>query len=145
MREPMQYIRQAIISAIGSQSVSGDVVQVTNRVSKSFNPPYIWVYSVATNEIDNNQQSFTSEVITRVEVVTKYQGDAGGDLVANQLVNTCLTLLRTRTSGYFDLSSNDFKVYGCNVESVNYSQEDTDGGTYFKGIIELSNRVEQLN
>jgi len=141
----MQYIRQAIISAIGSQSVSGDVVQVTNRVSKSFNPPYIWVYSVATNEIDNNQQSFTSEVITRVEVVTKYQGDAGGDLVANQLVNTCLTLLRTRTSGYFDLSSNDFKVYGCNVESVNYSQEDTDGGTYFKGIIELSNRVEQLN
>ena len=145
MREPMQYIRQAIISAIGSQSVSGDVVQVTNRVSKSFNPPYIWVYSVATNEIDNNQQSFTSEVITRVEVVTKYQGDAGGDLVANQLVNTCLTLLRTRTSGYFDLSSNNFKVYGCNVESVNYSQEDTDGGTYFKGIIELSNRVEQLN
>ncbi len=141
----MQYIRQAIISAIGSQSVSGDVVQVTNRVSKSFNPPYIWVYSVATNEIDNNQQSFTSEVITRVEVVTKYQGDAGGDLVANQLVNTCLTLLRTRTSGYFDLSSNNFKVYGCNVESVNYSQEDTDGGTYFKGIIELSNRVEQLN
>ena len=145
MREPMQYIRQAIISAIGSQSVSGDVVQVTNRVSKSFNPPYIWVYSVATNEIDNNQQSFTSEVITRVEVVTKYQGDAWGDLVANQLVNTCLTLLRTRTSGYFDLSSNNFKVYGCNVESVNYSQEDTDGGTYFKGVIELSNRVEQLN
>jgi len=141
----MQYIRQAIISAIGSQSVSGDVVQVTNRVSKSFNPPYIWVYSVATNEIDNNQQSFTSEVITRVEVVTKYQGDAGGDLVANQLVNTCLTLLRTRTSGYFDLTSNNFKVYGCNVESVNYSQEDTDGGTYFKGVIELSNRVEQLN
>lgn len=145
MREPMQYIRQAIISAIGSQSVSGDVVQVTNRVSKNFNPPYIWVYSVATNEIDNNQQSFTSEVITRVEVVTKYQGDAGGDLVANQLVNTCLTLLRTRTSGYFNLTSNNFKVYGCNVESVNYSQEDTDGGTYFKGIIELSNRVEQLN
>ena len=145
MREPMQYIRQAIISAIGSQSISGDVVQVTNRVSKSFNPPYIWVYSVATNEIDNNQQSFTSEVITRVEVVTKYQGDSGGDLVANQLVNTCLTLLRTRSSGYFNLTSNNFKVYGCNVESVNYSQEDTDGGTYFKGIIELSNRVEQLN
>ena len=141
----MQYIRQAIISAIGSQSISGDVVQVTNRVSKSFNPPYIWVYSVATNEIDNNQQSFTSEVITRVEVVTKYQGDSGGDLVANQLVNTCLTLLRTRSSGYFNLTSNNFKVYGCNVESVNYSQEDTDGGTYFKGIIELSNRVEQLN
>ena len=96
-------------------------------------------------EIDQNQQSFTTEVITRVEVVTKYQGDSGGDLVANQLVNTCLSLLRTRTSGYFDLSSDNFKVYGCNVESVNYSQEDTDGGTYFKGVIELSNRVEQLN
>ena len=145
MREPMQYIRQAIISAIGSQSISGQPVQVTNRVSKSFNPPYIWVYSVATNEIDNNQQSFTTEVITRLEIVTKYQGDSGGDLIANTLVNTCLTLLRTRTSGYFDLSSNNFKVYGCNVESVNYSQEDTDGGTYFKGVIELSNRVEQLN
>lgn len=145
MREPMQYIRKAIIDAIGSQSISGQPVQVTNRVSRSFAPPYIWVYSVATNEIDNNQQSFTTEVITRVEIVTKYQGDSGGDLVANQLVNTCLSLLRTRTSGYFDLSSDNFKVYGCNVESVNYSQEDTDGGTYFKGIIELSNRVEQTN
>lgn len=141
----MQYIRKAIIEAIGTQSISGQPVQVTNRVSRSFNPPYIWVYSVATNEIDQNQQSYTTEVITRVEVVTKYQGDSGGDLVANQLVNTCLSLLRTRTSGYFDLSSDNFKVYGCNVESVNYSQEDTDGGTYFKGIIELSNRVEQTN
>ena len=141
MREPMQYIRKAIIDAIGTQSISGQPVQVTNRVSRSFDPPYIWVYSVATNEIDQNQQSFTTEVITRVEVVTKYQGD----LVANQLVNTCLSLLRTRTSGYFDLSSDNFKVYGCNVESVNYSQEDTDGGTYFKGVIELSNRVEQTN
>lgn len=145
MREPMQYIRKAIIEAIGTQSISGQPVQVTNRVSRSFNPPYIWVYSVATNEIDQNQQSYTTEVITRVEVVTKYQGDSGGDLVANQLVNTCLSLLRTRTSGYFDLSSDNFKVYGCNVESVNYSQEDSDGGTYFKGVIELSNRVEQTN
>lgn len=145
MREPMQYIRKAIISAIGSQSISGQPVQVTNRVSKSFSPPYIWVYSVATNEIDNNQQSFTTEVITRVEVVTKYQGDSGGDLDANILVNTCLSLLRTRSSGYFDLSSDNFKVYGCVNEGVTYSQEDTDGGTYFKGVIELSNRVEQLN
>lgn len=145
MREPMQYIRKAIINAIGSQSISGQAVQVKNRVSRITDYPYIWVYSVATNEIDNNQQSFTTEVITRVEIVTKYQGDSGGDLVANQLVNTCLSLLRTRTSGYFDLSSDNFKVYGCNVESVNYSQEDTDGGTYFKGVIELSNRVEQTN
>ena len=100
---------------------------------------------MATNEIDSNQQSFTTEVITRIEIVTKFQGDSGGDLDANILVNTCLTLLRTRSSGFFDLSSDNFKVYGCVNEGVTYSQEDTDGGTYFKGVIELSNRVEQLS
>ena len=121
MREPMQYIRQAIISTLGTISLSGQPVQVTNRVSRSFSAPYIWVYSVATNEIDNNQQSFTSEVITRIEVVTKYQGDSGGDLDANILVNTCLSLLRTRSSGYFDLSSDNFKVYGSVNEGVTYS------------------------
>lgn len=145
MKDPMRFIRQAIISTLGTISLSGQPVQVTNRVSRSFAAPYIWVYSVATNEIDSNQQSFTSEIITRIEVVTKFQGDSGGDLDANYLVNTCLTLLRTRSSGYFDLSSNNFKVYGCVNEGVTYSQEDTDGGTYFKGVIELSNRVVQLS
>lgn len=145
MKDPMRFIRKAIITKLGTISLSGQTVQVTNRVSRTLDYPYIWVYSVATNEIDSNQQSFTTEVITRIEIVTKFQGDSGGDLDANILVNTCLTLLRTRSSGFFDLSSDNFKVYGCVNEGVTYSQEDTDGGTYFKGVIELSNRVEQLS
>lgn len=144
MNEALHHIRKKIYNLLNSGVTLRSVdVPVYNRVPTNSGYPYIRIYSVSTNEIDQNASNYNLQCITRIECVTRFRGDQGGDLDANLLVNSCLSLLRTRSAGYFDLTSDGFKVYTSTVESVNYVQEDEDDHTYFMGIIELSNRVEQ--
>lgn len=145
MKEPIKYIRQAIINALDSNiSYGGSNVPVYNRVPSSASEPYIKVYSVQTNEVDQNADEFISETLTRIEVVTAFNSDDGGELEVNTIVNDILVLIRTRSSGYFDLSSNNFHVYTCVNEGVTYLEEDRNDLTYFTAIIDISNRVLQV-
>jgi len=146
MNEAMHHIRAKIYTALnGNITLNSATVSVFNRVPTNNATPYIWIYSLSTNEIDQNNSSYNMECITRIECVTKFQSDIGGDLDSNLLVNSVVSLLRTRSSGYFNLSANNFNVYGSEIESINYIQEDANDGTYIKGIIELKNKVEQTS
>ena len=145
MKDPIKYIRQAIITALsGNISYGGSNVPVYNRVPSSASEPYIKVYSVQTNEADQNADEFITETLTRIEVVTAFDSDDGGELQMNTIVNDILVLIRTRSNGYFDLSSNDFNVYTCVNEGVTYLEDDRNDKTYFTAIIDISNRVLQL-
>jgi|TARA_R100000479_G_scaffold169369_1_gene111052 hypothetical protein len=145
MREAMHHIRQKIYNAIDNITYSGSVVPVYNRVPTNATHPYIWIHSVSTNEVDQNASKYCLEVITRIEVITRFDGDQGGDLAANLIVSDVLSLLRTRASGYYDLSANNFSVYTNVLDGVTYEQIDRDDHTYFTGIIEMATRVEQTS
>lgn len=146
MREAMHHIRKRINSALGGNvTLNSTTVPVYNRVPTYADHPYIWVYSLSTSEVDQNASNYCMECITRIECVTRFDGDKGGDLDANLLVNSCLSLLRTRASGYYDLSSDNFSVYTNVLDGVSYEQIDRDDHTYFIGIIEMATRVEQTN
>lgn len=145
MKDPIKYIRQAIITALsGNVSYGGSNVPVYNRVPSSASEPYIKVYSVQTNEADQNADEFITETLTRIEVVTAFDSDDGGELQMNTIVNDILVLIRTRSNGYFDLSSNNFNVYTCVNEGITYLEDDRNDKTYFTAIIDISNRVLQL-
>ena len=146
MREAMHHVRKRINTALGGNvTLNSTTVPVYNRVPTYADHPYIWVYSLSTNEVDQNASNFCLEVITRIECVTRFDGDKGGDLDANVLVSNVLSLLRTRASGYYDLSSDNFSVYTNVLDGVSYEQIDRDDHTYFIGIIEMATRVEQTN
>jgi hypothetical protein len=147
MREAIQFIRQKIYTALQGNipNISGSTVNVYNRVPRNAETPYVWVYSGSTNEVNQNAQNYCLECITRIECVTRFDSDIGGDLDVNTLVSEVLSLLRTRASGYFNLSSNNFNVYVNVLEGVTYEQIDKSDHTYFIGIIELATRVEQTN
>lgn len=146
MREAIHHIRAKIYTALnGNITLDGNNVPIYNRVPMDASYPYIWIYSLSTDEVDQNAEKFNMECVTRIECVTRFDSDVGGDLDANLLVNSVVSLLRTRSAGYFDLSANNFSVYTSTVESINYIQEDESDHTYFRGIIELSNRVEQIS
>ena len=61
------------------------------------------------------------------------------------MVSKCLELVRTRSSGYIDLSAEGFKIYTTVNEGVKYLQDDLKDHTYFRAIIEISNKIEQTN
>ena len=146
MLEAIHYVRKAIIAKLnGNVTIDGSIVPIYGRVPTDASYPFIRVYSLSNDETDQNQTSFTTETITRVECVTRYASDDGGELDCNLMVSKCLELLRTRSANYIDLSANGFNVYTSVNEGVKYLQDDLLDFTYFRAIIEISNKIEQID
>lgn len=146
MLEAIHYVRKAIIAKLnGNITIDGSIVPIFGRVPTNASYPFIRVYSLSNDETDQNQTSFTTETITRVECVTRFASDDGGELDSNLMVSKCLELLRTRSANYIDLSANGFNVYTSVNEGVKYLQDDLSDFTYFRAIIEISNKIEQID
>ena len=145
MNEALHFIRKAILTRLTDEiSIGGSYVPVYNRVPSDASEPYIRVFSVSNNESDFNATSFISECVTRLEVVTAFDSDSGGELQSNQIVSSILNLVRTRSSGYYDLSSDGFKVITCTNGGVTYFEDDLEDKTYFRAIVEISNKIEKI-
>ncbi|QDP63502.1 MAG: hypothetical protein Tp139SUR460282_37 [Prokaryotic dsDNA virus sp.] len=145
MKDATRFIRLKAITALsGNVSHGGSNVPVYNRVPSDATYPYIRIYSVSTSQIDDNQTKYNADIITRVEVVTRFSADSGGDLTMNDIMDDCLQLLISKNSSAFDLSANNFKVYSTTNESLRYLQEDLNDHTYFRAILEMSNKVAEV-
>lgn len=146
MKDATKYIRAKIITALnGNVSYDGSNVSVYNRVPSDATFPYIRVYSVSTSQIDDNRSKYNADIITRIEVITRFVADSGGDLQMNDIMNDVLELLVSKTSSAFDLSTDNFNVYSTTNQGISYLQEDTVDHTYFRAILELSNKIEQVS
>ena len=144
MNEALHHIRKKLYALLnGTITLNSATVPAYNRVPTNASEPFIKISSVSSNEVDQNRDSFNLECITRIEAVTAFDGDSGGELDANRLADSIINTIRTRSSGYIDISSDGFKVYTTVIESVNYIEEDMADKTYFRAIIEVSNRVEK--
>lgn len=144
MKEPIRFIRQKIFTLLnGNVSYGGSNVPVYNRVPSTQSEPYIIIYSADTSQTNQNQSDFIVECITRIEVVTAFLSDDGGELQVNDIVESILELIKTTTTDFFDLTSNNFNVFTSNINGIAYSEENDDEKTYYRAIIDIANRVQQ--
>jgi hypothetical protein len=144
MKEPIRFIRQKIFTLLnGNVSYGGSNVPVFNRVPSTQSEPYIIIYSADTSQTNQNQSDFIVECITRIEVVTAFLSDDGGELQVNDIVESILELIKTSTTDFFDLTSNNFNVFTSNINGIAYSEENDDEKTYYRAIIDIANRVQQ--
>lgn len=144
MKEPIRFIRQKIFTLLnGNVSYGGSNVPVYNRVPSTQSEPYIIIYSADTSQTNQNQSDFIVECITRIEVVTAFLSDDGGELQVNDIVESILELIKTSTTDFFDLTSNNFNVFTSNINGIAYSEENDDEKTYYRAIIDIANRVQQ--
>ena len=144
MNEALHFSRAAIVTRLsGNISSGGSNVPVYNRVPDNASEPYIKVYSVSSFEVDENQTSYHLDCTTRIEAVTAFEGDAGGGLICEQITSSIINLLRTRSSGYYDLSDDGFTVYTSVIDNIRYLETDIKEKTYFRSIIDLSNKVQK--
>tara|TARA_R110000822_G_scaffold5786_3_gene24726 strand:+ start:2321 stop:2758 length:438 start_codon:yes stop_codon:yes gene_type:complete len=145
MLEAIHLLRRGIIAKLtNSITLNGSIVPVYNRIPTDAIYPLIRVYGVSTNEADENQSSFITETITRIECITRFYSDTGGELDVNLMVSQCLQLIRTRSNDYVDLIADGFKVFTSVNEGVKYLENDLSDYTYFRAIIEISNKIEQI-
>jgi hypothetical protein len=144
MREVIHRVRKAYIDKLnGAVLLRGATVPIYNRIPSDASFPYIRIYSVSNDETDQNQTNYITEVITRLEVITRFTGDSGGELDSNLITDEILQLVRTRSADYINLDEEGFNVYTSQIESINYLEEDASDYTYFRVVIEVSNRIEQ--
>ena len=145
MNEVLHHIRKAFIDRLtGNLSVGGVDVSVYNVIPRNASYPLVRMYSVANNETDLNRSNFNLEAQVRLEVITRFDGNSGGELQANQIVDSILNQIRTRSAGYIDLSAQGFNVYGITNEGVNYLQDDFDDHTYYLAIININVKAEKI-
>ena len=144
MNEALHHLREVYFARLNNLTVGAITVPAYNRVPANASEPYIKIYSVGTREIDQTKDSFIINCETRIEVVTGFDGDSGGELQANQIVDEVINTIRTRSAGYPDLSSNNFNVYTTQIENIQYLEDDFDDKSYFRAIIEVSNRIEKI-
>ena len=145
MNEALHHIRQKYFLLLNNTIESnGSNVPAYNKVPSDATEPFIKIYSVGVSEVDQNQDSFNLECTTRIEVVTGFDGDSGGELDLNRIVDSVLNIIRKRSSNYIDLSSNNFSVYTTVINSISYFEDDLEDKSYFRAIIEVNNRVEKI-
>jgi len=144
MNEALHHLREVYIARLNNIVVGSITVPAFNRVPSNTNEPYIKIYSVGSREIDQNKDSFIINCETRIEVVTGFDGDSGGELQANQIVDSVINTIRTRSDGYPDISSNNFNVYTTQIENIQYLEDDFNDKSYFRAIIEVSNRIQKI-
>ena len=143
MREIFHHIRKKFIDALTDQiTISGSFVQIYNRVPFGTATPFVKIYSYQMDEIDQNQSTFNGEYRTRIEAITGFDGDDGGEYQLNLIVDGILDIIRTRSN--IDLSTENFNVYTTTVDRIRYFEDNEDDKTYFRAIIEISNRIEKV-
>lgn len=145
MNEVAHHLRKAIIDRLtGNVTVGGSAISIVNRVGSSINEPFVKVTTVSANEIDQNAGSFNIQIVIRFDVITSFDGDDGGELTANQIVDQILNQVRTRSSTYMDLSANDFNIYATEVDSISYDQNYSNDKTYFNAVVDVVFRIQNL-
>ena len=145
MKEVIHRIRKALLDKLaGNIVLRGATVPIYNRIPSDATYPFIRIYSVSNDEINQNQTSYLTETITRLEVITRFSGDNGGELDSNLITDEILKIVRTRSADYINIDDEGFNVFSSTVAGINYLTEDSDDYTYFRTIIELSNKVQQI-
>ena len=145
MNEIVHHIRKAFIDRLsGNISVGGIDVSIYNVIPRNASYPLIRVYSVSNDEIDLNRSSFNVEASLRLEVITRFDGNSGGELQCNQIVDEVLNQIRTRSAGYIDLSANGWNVYAITNNGVNYLEDDFDDHTYFRAIVNINVKAQKI-
>ena len=138
-------VRKGLIAKLKNQIFyNNSFVPVYGRVPDNATYPYIKVNDTAVNEVDFNQSSFMQTVSSTIEVVTRFSSDAGGFGQADQIANLVLQVVRTRSSGYMDLTDDGFNVYTQTLGFTAHVHEADKDYYYYRTIISLDVRVQEL-
>ena len=126
MNEALHQIRKKYIDLItGNISIGGNVVPIYNVVPSTQSTPFIRIYSYIQEEVDVNNTNFNTECITRIEPITSFIGDSGGEY-------------------HLNLSAEGFNVYTTTIDKIRYFEDFKNDETFYRAIIEVSNKVEKI-
>tara|TARA_R100000700_G_C3111047_1_gene104034 strand:+ start:97 stop:531 length:435 start_codon:yes stop_codon:yes gene_type:complete len=144
MKDPSFVVRKGLFDVLnGNITYDSSNVPVYNVVPDNATYPYIIIYSLSSTDIEQNKEHYITDVETRLEVVTRFSSSSGGQLQANQIINSISQLIILK-SGLLNLSSDNYNVYSQTNNGISYLTEDLPDHTYYRGVLSMSVKLEQL-
>ena len=108
---------------------------ITQNPTRKTTEPFIYVYSVDSNEVDPTKDSTAREYAVYVEVCTRYNSYGGGQRQVNRMVDEVVRAVRN--GGYPDLTSVGYNIYNLTVGEIRDFTFKERGANYYKAIIEV--------
>ena len=143
MKDPSHLIRKEVYDALnGNITLDGSALPVYNVVPDNGSIPYIYIYSVSNENTEDNKSNYISNITTRIEVVTAFPTNTGGQLDCNLAMNQITQLLVSKSS-FVDLSSDNFNVYNAINGGITYITNDNNTDTVYRAVLEFESNVEQ--
>ena len=126
-----------IVSEFDYQRVNGltSAPPITQNPTRKTTEPFIYVYSVDSNEVDPTKDSTAREYTIYVEVCTRYNSYGGGQRQVNRMVDEAVRALRN--GGYPDLSSVGYNVYNLTIGEIRDFTFKETGANYYKATVEV--------
>ena len=139
MKAAIKEIRKSIIDAL-----SGNIsASVYNRVPSTASYPFVRVYSDNESKGLLNQTSIITNSVIKIEVVTRFRGDSGGELQCNNLVEDITEIIKGNPNSSLTISASGFNNYVTEIEDIVYLEEDLKDFYYFRGIITILCQTQQ--
>ena len=138
-------LRQAYISLLRNNiSVNGVNVPIYNKVPNNATKPLIEI--IGQNSIlgaEDTQDSFMSEAVIPIRILTASTGGAGGDEQAEYIADKVLNLLEPNISGEYALVVDGYKITNIehNLDTFNF-QSGNEYQTHL--ILTVSHDLQQL-
>ena len=126
-----------ITSEFDYQRVNGltETPPITQNPTRKTSEPYIYVYSVDSNEIDATKTSTAREYGIYVDICTRYNSYGGGQRQVNRMVDEVVRALRN--GGYPDITSVGYSIYNLTIGEIRDFTFKERGANYYKAIIEV--------
>jgi hypothetical protein len=146
----IQYIRKKIFDALnGNITYNSATIPVYNKVPTRTTYPFIKIYSESEETSFLNQSKFITSTITKIEVVDRTKGDAGGELIVNFIVTEILGIIKSNVNSKWDmsditLSSGSLNAITNKINNINYLTTDLPTFSYQRAIIEVENVIEKI-
>ena len=145
MKIAAHIVRKAIFDELNNNiTFNGQAVGVFNKVPHNVSYPFIKIYGDSEKSDFKNQSSYITEIITKIEVVTKFKGDAGGELHSQQIMDDVLQLINGTTPNTASLTTDSFNNYITDVKDIVFLEDYAKDNTYYRAIASVITQTEQI-
>jgi len=144
MNDPGEALRKGYYTALnGNITVNSANVPVYDRVPNNIGYPFIKLSTQTTTDISDKTAFMTNNTIV-IDIVTGYDGNDGGKADSDDIANQVLGLIRTRSSGYIDLTADGFNIVTTTLDSSNTIEENKDTHYIYRRVLTFRHIIHEV-
>lgn len=142
MKSPSKELQTAYFTALnGNISYGGDNVPVYDVVPNNVAYPYIHLQDQIVNVQPQTKDTYITEVIFQIDIVTGFEGAYGGKSQAYDISNDVMDTIINRGSY---LSLTNFNLFQCSLDLSSMVTTQTDTHILYINRIRFRNLIEEL-